>query len=294
MLAAKAFFDTPVAELTPRMEQEFFSSLMTSNKTYKTTFHQRFADINPSVVQLLQEQGLQNPSVLDIGISSGVSTLELYDDFHAGGLDAKVVASDILLNAFLVRVLPGCHALVDPNGFPLRFDMPFGTMKPWVTRRDYWNGLFVLRKAISTMLARRARRTLKKPGDYRTIPVKLVTPRLLANENVVICNDDIQRYNHRFTGKFDFVRAANVLNKGYFAPDVLASMLVNIRHYLAEPWGALLVVRTHEDRINHGTLFRLGDGQRFEVVRRFGDGSEIEDLVLQCTNSAEQYQSAAM
>lgn len=289
MLPAKTFFNTPVAQLTPSMEQEFFSSLMTRNKTYKTTFHQRFADINPFVLQLMQEYGLQSPRILDIGISSGVSTLELYDDLCSAGLDSKIVASDILLDAFLVRVLPGCHALVDPSGFPLRFDLPFGTMKPWVTRRDYRNGFFVVRKAVSTVLTHRSRRILSNCGDCRITAVKLVTPRLLTTGSVVVCNDDISRYNSEFEGRFDLIRAANVLNRGYFAPNILTLMLANISRYLAGPLSALLVVRTHEDDTNHGTLFRLNDVGHFEVIRRFGNGSEIEDIALQSTKPADQY-----
>ena len=53
MLAAKTFFDTPWEQLTPRMEEDFFTSPMTGNKTYKTTFHHRFSDINPYLLDYL-------------------------------------------------------------------------------------------------------------------------------------------------------------------------------------------------------------------------------------------------
>lgn len=283
MLAAKAFFEAPVAALTPQVEREFFASLMTGNKTYKTTFHQRFADTNPLLLRQLKRDGLQAPDILDVGVSSGVSTLELHEDLDKGGLDARIVATDLLVDALLVRVLPKCHALVEPNGFPLRFDLPFGTMKPWVTRSDCSNGFFIPRKAINVMMTYLSRRILRDPGDTRITRVKLVTPRLLTTSDIVICNDDISRYNDAFTGRFDLVRAANVLNRGYFPSHVLSTMLANIGRYLRGPEATLFVVRTHEDNSNHGTLFRVGDDRRFKVVWRVGTGSEIEDMVSQST-----------
>lgn len=281
MLAARAFLETPAAELTPQAEREFFASLMTRNKTYKTTFHQRFADTNPLLLQQLKQGGLASPDILDIGISSGISTVELHDDFREGGIHARIIATDLLVEALLVRVLPNCHVLVDPSAFPLRFDLPFGTMKPWVTQRDYRNGFFLLRKAINVGMTRLARHILQNSKDTRITRVKLVTPRLLATGNIVVCNDDISRYNHAFANRFDFIRAANVLNKGYFPARVLSAMLANIRRYLRGPGTTLLVVRTHEDDSNHGTLFRMEDDGRLKVTWRIGAGSEIEETVLQ-------------
>jgi len=280
MLAAKTFFETPLEQLTPRMEEDFFTSLMTRNKTYKTTFHDRFSDINPYLLEYLLHHAPPAPKALDVGVSSGISTLELYDDLRQGGLEVEILGTDILVDAFLVRVFPKCHALVEPSGFPLRFDLPLVTMKPWVTRHDYYNGLFILRKFINTLFTHRAYRILRNPGDARISEVKLVAPRALAKAGITVCTDDISRYNSGFEARFDFVRAANVLNKGYFSPTVLSTMIANIGRYLRKPHGSLFVVRTHENRVNHGTLFRRGDDQHFEVVNRFGSGSEIEDVVL--------------
>jgi hypothetical protein len=281
MLAAKTFFETPSAQLTPRMEEDFFTSLMMRNKTYKTTFHDRFADVNPYLVGYLRDRGPASPRVLDVGVSSAISTVELHDDLRTGGLDAEVLGTDMLIDAFLVNVFPGCYALVDPSGFPLRFDVPGGSLKPWVMRGDYRNGMFILRKGINRLFTGRARRILRQSGDARVRGVKLVTPRALERADITICSDDIARYNPAYAAGFDFVRAANVLNRGYFEPAVLGTMVANIGRYLRQPHGALFVARTHDDRANHGTLFRRGEGAHFERVHRFGSGSEVEDVVLQ-------------
>lgn len=280
MLPAKAFFDIPAAQLTAQIEQEFFSSLMASNKTYKTTFRQRFADTNPQLIERLRGSVPETVRVLDIGISYGVSTAELYDDLRQAGFDATIVATDVLIDACLVRVLPNCHVLLDRSGFPLRFDLPWGTMKPWIIPADYRTGRFILRKAINTILTHRARRILSDPDDGRITRMKLVTPRLLANNDITLRTDDISSYNPSLTGRFDLIRAANVLNRGYFSTATLASMIANVWRYFDTTNGHLFVVRTHQDNSNHGTLFRLGADRRFVAVWRVGEGSEIEDIVL--------------
>lgn len=280
MRAAKAFFESSDIELTPQVEQEFFASLMTSNKTYKTTFHRRFTDTDPLLLQELRQNGLQKPDILDIGVSSGISTVELFEVLRGGGLDAHIVATDLLVEALLVRVLPKCYVLIDPDGFPLRFDLPFGTMKPWVVQSDYGSGFFILRKTVNLAMTRLCRRILRDRRDGRITRVKLVTPRMLSCDDIVVCKDDIARYNATFANRFDMIRAANVLNKGYFSTDVLSAMLANIHRYLRSAGATLFVVRTHEDNSNHGTLFRMGDDRKLRAVWRVGTGSEVEDNVL--------------
>lgn len=280
MLAAKTFFDMPTKQLTPCMEEDFFSSLMMKNKTYKTTFHDRFSDINPCIAKHLLNHGLTTPSILDVGASSGISTVELYDDLLQDGIEAGILATDLLIDAFLVKVFPGCYALVDPSGYPLRFDLPLVTMKPWVTRDDYYNGIFILRKSVNILFTYRANQILRRPCDAKVRAVKLVTPRALCSVDISFCSDDIRKYNSEYESRFDFVRSANILNKGYFSTEILGEMISNVGRYLRNPHGILLVARTHEDRCNHGTLFRRTNNQKLEVIQRFGSGSEIEDLVL--------------
>lgn len=279
MLAAKTFLETPAGQLTPQMERDFFSSLMTRDKTYKTTFHKRFPDANKLILEHLQVQGLKAPTVLDIGISSGISTVELFDDLRAGGCDASIVGTDVLFEAFLVRTLPGCYVLIDETGFPLRFDLPIATMKPWVIRRDYYTGFFVLRKSINLVLGRMARRILLRSKDRHAFGVRLVTPRLANNKKISIRVDDARKFNHEFCGNFDVIRAANILNNGYFTPSEISSMVLNMGRYLRRPSGVLLVVRTLEDGTNEGCMFRLGEDGRFVVACRIGKGSEVEGIV---------------
>jgi hypothetical protein len=280
MESVKAFFDPAGTQLTPEMEEKLFSSLMMRNKTYKTTYSSRFSEVNSYLVQQVKSGGLNAKRVLDIGISSGISALELHDDIRSLGYHTHLTGTDILIDAWIVRVMPGCYAMIDDTQYPLMFDIGGRNLKPWITSHDYRTGFFLIRKLVNVTFTRLAKLNLSHPLRKGARKVKLVTPRLFASGDISIIKDDITAYNPHFAARFDFIRAANVLNKAYFHESTLTTMLGNIRRYLAGDGSSLLVMRTHEDHVNHGTLFHFGAGGRCEVMQRFGQGSEVEDLVL--------------
>jgi hypothetical protein len=281
MVAPHKFLSLTSDQVTAKDEETFFTSIMAKNGTYKTTFQSRFVQTNEELLHLISSRVIRINSILDIGISSGISTLELYEHLSSHGYETRIVGTDLLIDAYMVAVLPGCYALVDQSGFPLLFDVLGQGMKPWVTRQDYASGFFLVRKGINTLFRRLANRILSSIHQSGVKRVKLVTPRLLKEANIRACEDDITRYNPALAGKFDFVRAANVLNRGYFGDDALRNIIANIKRYMMPSCSTLLVMRTHEDRRNHGTLFRLEPSGHFISLRQFGDGSEIEHLVLQ-------------
>lgn len=281
MIPANKFLGLPPNEVTPEAEEEFFTSLRLRNGTYKTTFQKRFSEINHALLQFLQSGDIAVGDVLDVGISSGSNTLELYQELESAGFKSRIVGTDMVLDAWLVHVFLGCFALVDDTDYPLRYDVFNQSMKPWVIRKDYRSGFFILRKCINLVLGHRAKQIMRRPNSTAVRKVELVTPRLREYSNITVHKDDITKYNRGFEGKFSFIRAANVLNKGYFSSEALASIIDNVRRYLTKPHGALLVVRTHENGINHGTLFKVDADRGCHVLQRFGQGSEIEGIVLE-------------
>ena len=112
--------------------------------------------------------------------------------------------------------------------------------------------------------------------------VELVTPRLGEYTDISVQKDNITEYNHEFKDRFTFIGAANVLNKSYFSDEELRSIIANVRRYTMKPRSALLVLRTHEDGTNHGTLFSIDETAGCKILQRFGQGSEIENIVFEC------------
>ena len=78
-----------------------------------------------------------------------------------------------------------------------------------------------------------------------------------------------------FVGRFDFIRAANILNACYFPADRLVVAIDNIRSYCSGPGALVLVLRSRGSK-HDGTLFELGPDGKFNVKVRVGKGSEVE------------------
>ncbi|MHB1586408.1 MAG: ATP/GTP-binding protein [Acidiferrobacteraceae bacterium] len=273
-------------QVSPDIEEAFFSSLKLRNGTFKTTFPGRFFDINKQIIDLLKAGDIRVDNLLDIGISSGVSTLELYDELTSAGYRTRITGTDLMVDARIVSVFPRCFALMDSTGYPLRFDFFKWGLAPWIVVDDYRStGFFVLRKLLNVIFHYRLKAICKSP-HHAFRDVKLITPRLGDNTNISVRQDDITKLNESFCDKFNFIRAANILNRGYFSEKELAAILSNVKRYLTKPRGHLLIMRTLEDENdrhiwnNHGTLFSVDNHEKCEIVRRFGLGSEVDDIVL--------------
>lgn len=277
-VSVSRFFMGNPAAITSKVETDFFSALKLSNDTFKKTGIARFAAVNREWTEHLKQTRRSIGTLLDVGISSGTTTLELVADLAEAGFRPRVTATDLLLDGYIVELGRGMRALVDPKGFVLLYEILGRTFRPWRRRLDCLDGMVVLRSLMARTLAPRARLALAQGRIVKH--VQLTSPRLLHYPEVEILRDDILVENTALKRRFDLVRAANILNRGYFEETALRAAAGNLKNYLA-PGGELLVIRTLGRDQQHGTLFRNTGNGMLEVVRRFGQGSEIEALLVE-------------
>jgi chemotaxis methyl-accepting protein methylase len=261
----------------PHTEAEFFDLLKMPNGTFKRTHGSRFAEIDAAISPLISRQAAKLRSVLDVGASSGITTAELADFLQAKGVVARITATDLYILAHIVDVAPGLCVLAGPDGWILQYDLFGRAIRPWIRLLDYVTLAF-LPRLLARIIFRPIVRARIKRGESRR--VQLVSPSLSGRNDVELIEDDILKPAPVFAGRFDLVRAANVLNRAYFSRQELTSALNNIKSYLRGPGALLLLTRTHSVTGNAGTLFELDENLQFRVVMRIGGGSEIEDLVL--------------
>jgi hypothetical protein len=203
------------------LERAFFKYIRLPNGTHKTTSDGRLTDVDEVLVSLLPADA-ESIRLMDVGISSGVTTLELIDHLSDAGYNVSGVGVDIRIHAYLRRRL----------GVDILFDSD----------------------------------------------VMLVTPRLLDHRDFQILEHDITKQLPDRIGRFDLIRAANVLNISYFEPQVLRDVVSGFLPLL-KPLGLFLICRTDEsDGANHGTIFQK-HGTGLRVLRRIGKGSELEPLL---------------
>lgn len=276
-LTATEFFSRPAGAVDLADEARFFARIKLRNSTFKRTDPGRFADLDDALIARLEKRGVPGEA-LDIAISSGMTTLELDLALKQAGHTLRLTATDLAISALIVNLGGNWRALVDGTGHVLQYEYRGVALQPWRRRLDYVTGMALVRAVANWRLAPRARAALAERRIVRT--VDLVSPRLRARSDIDLRQDDVTVRNPAFSGRFRVIRAANILNHGYFDEAVLRRAVANLVSYLDGPGALLLIVRTVGGGQHHGTLFRVApDGVALDVLERFGDGSEIEDLV---------------
>ena len=279
-MTASTFFSRPADQIFPKDEAAFFSSLRPTYATPKQTSDDRLADVNRKLIERLRRQGGTVRSVLDVGVSSGITTVELHAALTSAGFHPRTTGTDLVLDGHIVSPFPGCHVLLDSRGEALQFEVLGTAINAWRRRLDYLDGMFIVRKLLHRHCGERAK-TMLANGEASQ-HIRLVSPRALQRPDVRIVEDDAAVRNPQFHRGFDLIRAANILNARYFDEGRLRTITLNLRSYLAGPGSWLLVVRTFGSNENRGTLFELGRDGRLEPIERFGGGSDIEALVRDC------------
>jgi len=272
---ARQFFLVERQRADPAAESRFFSSLKMRNGTFKLTHPSRFAALDAEIGSKIAERAADLQQVLDVGVSTGLTTIELADFLRAAGASAEVTGTDLFVQAHLMEIAPGLRVLSDGEGWPLQYDVAGRPIRAWVRRLDY-----VTLMAAPRLLARAALHTRlqRMIAQGRSIPVRMET-RGLAERNIQLVENDIFVPTPRFVGRFDFIRAANILNLNYFPATRIRDAVANIRTYCRP--GALMLIARSKGSHHDGTLFELGPDGTFAVRARAGRGSEIEALVLE-------------
>lgn len=272
------------------MERQFFGALQMRNGTCKLTYPHRLDDLNDLVLGLLPPT--RPLRIMDVGASSGISTLEWSRHLDEHSITHTITASDIGLTAFLVSFGRHFHVLVDPGGYPLQYEL-YGHAVPNPPARRHlpfvWPLLALLRAGL--MITFNPSTYVDSAQDgmhhwWRRRRIALVSPQLMNDQRIELLEEDVTT-NTTLQRQFDVVRAANLLNRAYFSEDRLARIGAILRDRLV-PGGLLIVCTTTGDcrregetaRPNDGTIFALRPSGELEVVDRIGAGSVVEDILL--------------
>ncbi|GLV22702.1 ATP-binding protein [Sphingobium sp. TomMM35A] len=277
ILAATQFFSRPAEILPQQVEDAFFSSLKNPNNTFKCTWGGRFEQLDSLLVQVAKAQGLDVQQLLDVGVSSGTTTLDLCDALAREGYRPQITGTDYAIHAWIVPLGMRCAALMSKEGELLQIDLFGHSLPPWRRRLDYLTGMWLVRPILTSIFGQLAARKLRDGvGGWK---VELVSPRILDHDRISVIEDDVLKPRITFASRFDVVRAANILNENYFGEADLRKAVKNLRSYLKGPGSLLFIVRTLASGEHHGTLFALRESGVLEVVKRIGAGSEIEKLL---------------
>jgi len=277
--------DHPTEEEIRAFEDISFT-LRTSNGTFRTSFRQRFGDIDAAAIRLIDRLWSSETELLvqDRAASHALTSLEFAEQLLARFPRACVEASDLVL--YLVRLgRPGGEVwIAEPDGSPLQWAKP-----PFVVslrHREPWR--FPINHLIAAWAKWRFHRLRLPPNwlelpeiaDYRVERISCIHPhaRQLSRRD--------SRFQLRERSVFDsdpascdVLRTMNIFNKAYFSGEQLAQGALAAFASL-RPGGLWIVGRTLEhDFSNHVTFLRRGESG-WEVLERIGAGSEMEEFAL--------------
>ena len=276
--------DDPViqSERFAALEDAFFTSLRSANGSWKTTGHHRLDPINEIFFEVLARNATPPATVMDIGIASGITTLEWLGEYERRGLRIKMIATDISLTVYIVTLGRDFRVMVEPGGSIMQAELLGRGIRLWCGWRDFLNGSFIVRWGLSAIARRRLGRLgIAFPiGDVpqRAIvsgPYRLVSPRLRGRAEIVLVDDNILAPNRsEFVGIADVIRIANVLQYTYFSDEQIRTAVRNIRDRCRGE-GSLVVVCRDKMGDLEGSILRLA-ADRFVLEERLGPGSEVE------------------
>jgi hypothetical protein len=231
----------------------------------------RLSDVNAAIASCLP-RGIALEA-LDVGISSGVSTVEWLEALEKLGYECSMTALDRVLRARLYR-FGHIEVLAETNTHTLlihtgrrAFVRPARSIAQWrnrFVRSAFW---------LTDWLAR----LFHGVGAGRE--VRLVSRRLHSRPEIRLVEHDLFSPAPDWMGRFHVVRVANVLNRGYFSEPILRAGLRNAGDWVRRG-GLLAIARTERDGRNHASIF-CRENERFAIVNRVGAGSEVETLVSQ-------------
>jgi chemotaxis methyl-accepting protein methylase len=266
-------------------EYEFFRRVMLANGTKKSTESNRLDDLNQAVFPHIARIGEAPVRIMDVGVSSGVSTLEWYEQLAGQRIPCDITGTDLTVYASLLSLGRNLEALIDRDRNILHLDV-FGRGAPPVADGLRSISAGILRGVFqATMLLdgklpplRGHIREAAKGRLLRCEPVALLTSRLAQHKSLRIIEDDLEAIESaEFKKAFHVVRAANILNRVYFPERVLAQMVRKLKERLKAN-GLLIICRT-DNKTNNATVFESTADSKLRVVARLGSGSEIEELV---------------
>jgi hypothetical protein len=269
------------------LEREFFERVVLPNGTVKTTNANRLDDLNAAILPHIAQISDSPLRVMDVSISSGVSTLEWYDFLGRNGIICNMVGTDLTVYTSLLSLTPRLAVLVDRNRNILHMDA-FGRGAPPRARglQGIAAGMIRTLFRVAMMVDHQLPplqgnvREAAQGHLLRCEPVTLLTRSLSQRESLHVVEEDLLAPERpEFREAFHVVRAANILNRAYFSTQVLLQVARKLKERLM-PNGLLVVCRTSDDGVNNATLFQSTAGCGLRILLRLGSGSEIEDLLV--------------
>jgi hypothetical protein len=268
-----------------RIFEDVSFTLRTSNGTFRTTFRNRFDNVADLTLKWIGEfyPPGSRLSVQDRAVSHGLTSKEFAERIFAVYPEARFEASDLLLGLVELTLSSGEVYITEQNGKALQYiKAPFVVSLQEEPRRyplNRWVSARALRRFEKLSLPAGWTGTSGGPGfQVRQIPFIHPEARSLSRNNphFMFCERSIF---DRTPGACQVLRTMNIFNRAYFTDQQLADGAAAVFESL-EPGGIWIVGRTLEENFTNHVTFLRRTGSGWDLLGRFGEGSEMEGVAL--------------
>ncbi len=238
------------------------SRVSNGNWTSKQTNSKRFASLDRLACSLIAKHAAFD--IHDVGVSSGITSLEFHDELRALRVPVRLTISDKYSVYYATGSLPIC--IWDAEGEAIEYYFCGVLAKNKVSRS------FPLSKLLYRFLSSRVRRA----GEERRFA--LLHAEVLKRINcgaIRFIDYDIMT---PLSEEFSFIRCMNLLNVSYFSEAEIRKALKNLISGLRTD-GILLLGSTLSAGEN-AAGFYLKTNRGLRLLESCGGGSAINDLVL--------------
>jgi hypothetical protein len=275
----------PTAEQIQLFEDISFS-LRTSNGTFRTSFRQRFRDVDAAAMQWITRFYPPDAEirVQDRAASHGLTSWEWAEQLFQVYPRAEFEASDALLYLVKLSLPKGETYIVEPDAKPLQYINP-----PFVVSLHHPESW---RYPFNRVVAARAKHRFERlalprnwmegssANGYEVRKIPCIHPEARSFSQLhPAFQFRVRSVFEPMPGACHVLRTMNILNKAYFSPEQLRAG-VQAAFQSIQPGGMWIVGRTAEDDFSNHVTFLRRHADGWEVLERIGNGSEIEELAL--------------
>ena len=243
------------------MRDYVYAAFFTGNTTSKQTSQGRFWDLDQIARSIITEYQLD--AIHDIGVSTAITSLDLYRTLTTAGIPCNFHISD----KYAVYGSTGrCPTrILDADGSVTELYLC------GVLGKRAVSNMFPVTRFLHWLLADR-------PFDGPIRWFALFDQEVLTHiEKGLMHKIDYDVFTTRMPGAFSFVRCMNLLNLCYFRREQIETALRNIIESVKEG-GVLQIGRTLPDRTSHATFY-VKSGARLEVLQQVGNGTELHEVI---------------
>lgn len=243
-----------------RIERIF--SLLRVDNTFKTTSFNRMFDLNKKLKKYIKKFFSKKVVVCDIGISSGQTTFELYNELKEE-IIKDIYGFDKNLNIKIYRLKKLIFLYSSKN------DLLMVEYDKYCLRYRYF---FIFKKLQKLLL------NLLKFMNIKCEESNVLMPNLDKIDKCKFFEQSIFNIEKKYYNLFDVVRISNLLNYSYFSKKHLIKAISNINKISKEK-SIIIVNRTTNKNKNLASFF-IKKNRKFELLEDINGGSEIKDLML--------------